>query len=105
MYAFSTFDPSFALYETSYSPTTWMCQSGCDVDWIAKKINNLRVFGQDIDYCLSQQKEGHCTLNFSLAMMVVIICCNAAKTVCMVLAVQCDNDAVLVTVGFVLHSY
>jgi len=82
-----------------------MCQSHCDVDWIRKETQKWLLFGQDIDYCLSQQREAHCTLEFSLGIMVVIIYCNAAKATGMALAIASDDDAILVTVGSVFHSY
>lgn len=102
VYAFSNFDPFNALYEVLDSPSAWMCQSYCDGNGMHPITHKWTPFGQEIDYCLSQKKEDHCTLEFSLVIMIVVICCNAAKAIAMTLAIRGDEDEILVTIGHVL---
>ena len=58
-----------------------------------------------IQFCLSKPEEEHCKLEFSLAIMSVVIICNTMKAICMgIIAWKHDNEP-LVTLGDALASF
>ncbi|KAL8743097.1 MAG: hypothetical protein Q9184_008155, partial [Pyrenodesmia sp. 2 TL-2023] len=57
-----------------------------------------------VDYCLSRQVEENCRLQFSLALVLVIIC-NFVKAVCMILMVYRHDAKPLVTLGDAIASF
>ena len=58
-----------------------------------------------LQYCLSVPKEEHCKLQFSLAIMVVVIVCNLIKTVCMGTIAWKQDPEPLVTLGDAIASF
>ena len=61
--------------------------------------------GMRAQYCLSRLVEEHCKLQFSLAIMVVVIVCNVVKTVCMSVIVWNQDSEPLVTLGDAIASF
>lgn len=59
----------------------------------------------DIQYCLSKSVEEHCKLQFSLAIMIVVIICNLIKTVCMSIIAWKQDPEPLVTLGDAIASF
>ena len=56
-------------------------------------------------YCLSVPTEEHCKLQFSLAIMIVVIVCNLIKTVCMSTIAWKQDAEPLVTLGDAVASF
>ena len=56
-------------------------------------------------YCLSVPVEDHCKLQFSLAIMIVVIVCNLIKTVCMSTIAWKRDPEPLVTLGDAITSF
>ena len=61
--------------------------------------------GTRIQYCLSQPVEEHCKLQFSLAIMIVVIVCNLIKTSCMGMIAWKQDPEPLVTLGDAIASF
>lgn len=47
----------------------------------------------------------HCQLLFSPPICIIVICCNAAKVVCMLLAMRDDRDEIILTIGDAIASF
>lgn len=58
-----------------------------------------------IQYCLSKGVEEHCKLQFSLAIMIVVIICNLIKTICMSIIAWKQDPEPLVTLGDAIASF
>ena len=58
-----------------------------------------------IDYCLSKPVAEHCKLQFSVAIMIVVIICNMIKTVCMNIILWKQDPEPLVTLGDAIASF
>lgn len=56
----------------------------CNIAEAASHPQNLTVNGNSIDYCLAQEVEGKCMLQFNLSIMLVVIICNLIKLICMI---------------------
>ena len=63
-------------------------------------INGIRT-----QYCLSRLEEEHCKLQFSLAIMIVVIMCNLIKTTCMSIIAWKQDPEPLVTLGDAIASF
>ena len=59
----------------------------------------------NIQYCLSKRVGEHCTLQFSLAIMIVVITCNMLKTICMSIIAWKQDPEPLVTLGDAIASF
>ena len=58
-----------------------------------------------LQYCLSVPGEEHCTLQFSLVIMIVVIVCNLIKTACMSTIAWKKDPEPLVTLGDAIASF
>ncbi len=58
-----------------------------------------------IQYCLSKRVEEHCKLQFSLAIMIIVIICNLIKTICMSKIAWKQDPEPLVTLGDAIASF
>ena len=58
-----------------------------------------------LQYCLSVPTDEHCRLQFSLAIMIVVIVCNLIKTVCMSTIAWKQDPEPLVTLGDTIASF
>ena len=58
-----------------------------------------------IDSCLSKSVAEHCKLQFSVAIMIVVIICNLIKTVCMTTILWKQDPEPLVTLGDAIASF
>ena len=88
-------------------PLVWICAflehynaslENCNIATARASAYNWTILDQPIQYCLSELKESFCTLEFSLTIMIIVICCNAVKAMCMVVTVW-NPETVLVTIG------
>ena len=95
---------------------SWICQvdpgdaTGCDNGYQPNATNwTLHITGDGItvqvQYCLSQPVQEHCRLQFSLAIMIIVILCNVIKAVCMGLVVWRKGPEPLVTLGDAISSF
>ena len=58
-----------------------------------------------ISYCLSTKFEDRCELQFSVAIMIIVITCNFTKLVCMIWMAWKSNSRPLVTLGDAIASF
>ena len=58
-----------------------------------------------LQYCLSVPTEEHCRLQFSLAIMIIVIVCNLIKTFCMSAIAWKQDPEPLVTLGDAIASF
>ena len=104
------------------APTSWMCTDSdpsnqmsaqCDTN---KPVTNLTIglpwrmnFSTagvvDIAGCKSEIADGKCKVQFSLEIMIVVICCNLVKACCMITAVVRSHEPTLVTLGDAVDSF
>jgi hypothetical protein len=91
----------------------WFCTSDnpgfdlCIVEESANNAQNWEVAGYQIDYCLSEEMDEKCDLQFSLPIMIIVVTCNLVKTSCMILVVFGLGGVLqpLVTVGDAIASF
>ncbi|KAL8635766.1 MAG: hypothetical protein Q9228_006781, partial [Teloschistes exilis] len=58
-----------------------------------------------VEYCLSKQVEELCRLQFSPALLIIVIICNAIKASCMLLMIYQRDSEPLVTLGDAVASF
>ncbi|KAL8840422.1 MAG: hypothetical protein Q9176_003920 [Flavoplaca citrina] len=58
-----------------------------------------------VDYCLSRQVKEECRLQFSLALLIVVIMSNFVKAACMIVIVYRHDDTPLITLGDAIASF
>ena len=114
------------------SPFAWVCGVGgpsgststCDVNTVLHNTTGWRLavdpssnvnvnnsyYGIPtpsvaVDHCLSVPMEERCRLQFSLAIMLIVISCNVMKAVCMLLTLYYHNSQPLVTLGDAVSSF
>ncbi|PUU77977.1 hypothetical protein B9Z19DRAFT_1143995 [Tuber borchii] len=59
----------------------------------------------EITGCTSERTTEKCKVQFSLGIMIVVICCNLVKACCMVMAVVRSREPTLVTLGDAVDSF
>ena len=59
----------------------------------------------EIRGCKSERVAGKCKVQFSLGIMITVICCNLVKACCMVMAVVRSREPALVTLGDAIDSF
>lgn len=85
--------------------TPWICgDAPCDTKTIAE-AGTWQLNGFDVEYCLSQKVEEHCKLQFSAAILVVVIVCNFCKMTIMGYIAWTRPSEPLVTVGDAIASF
>jgi hypothetical protein len=57
-----------------------------------------------VEYCLSEQVQDICRLQFAVPIMVVVLCCNFVKLVCMGITIWKCRESTFVTLGDALSS-
>ena len=58
-----------------------------------------------VDYCLSERVQERCKLQFSLAILIVVMACNLIKAICMFLVLRTQESPPLVTLGDAIASF
>ncbi|KAL9034312.1 MAG: hypothetical protein Q9180_005478 [Flavoplaca navasiana] len=58
-----------------------------------------------VDYCLSRRVKEECRLQFSLALLIVVIICNFVKAACMIVIVYRHDAVPLITLGDAIASF
>lgn len=109
--AFFQVAPGFHESTRSQTASQWICDvremdsETCDLKKSASQAASW-VFQQwNVQYCLSQQVEEHCKLEFSAAIMIFVICCNFVKFICMVRIARKRDSEPLVTLGDAIASF
>ncbi|PUU72168.1 hypothetical protein B9Z19DRAFT_1172619 [Tuber borchii] len=104
------------------APTSWMCTdsdpSGLKSAWcdtnkpvanltsgLPWRMNFSTAGVVDIAGCKSEITDEKCKVEFSLEIMIVVICCNLVKACCMITAVVRSQEPTLVTLGDAVDSF
>lgn len=92
----------------------WLCSKNytswnsfgfnCDASAVRKEEEWI-INGKKIDYCLSQIMPQHCTVQFSVQILVAVICMNLMKSVSMFLTLYKHRETTLVTIGDAIASF
>lgn len=82
----------------------------CNINKVLKNATQwelLHGFAQlsPVKYCLSQSVEERCRVQFSLVIMIIVICANFVKILCMLLLLWHHKSRPLVTLGDALESF
>ena len=110
-----------------FSPSSWMCayhlagvrrlylqasfkcnpsvltsNVGRGLPWLVELPTGREV---EISGCKSERTTEKCKVQFSLEIMIVVICCNLVKAICMVTAVIRSQEPTLVTLGDAMDSF
>ncbi|PUU76463.1 hypothetical protein B9Z19DRAFT_990526 [Tuber borchii] len=116
------------LDRINYSPgeisyTRWICrdnpvgvsQSGdqCNPNELASRVtkglpwqmNRTRVGLIEISGCKSERTAERCKVQFSLGIMISVICCNLVKACAMIMTVVRSREPTLVTLGDAIDSF
>ena len=121
---------SYLMSETGVCPTILGRSNDCSSNWMCSipmenycNMSDLNKHPQSwsmgvipayesnedipvsIDYCLAQKVEEHCKLQFSLAIMLIVILCNLVKTICIGMIAWKRDWRPLVTLGDALASF
>lgn len=75
---------------------------------IAANVSEWTVYWDTnvkIKYCLSQQVDERCMVQFSIQIMTVIIACNFVKAISMLAVLFSYNEPPLVTIGDAIASF
>ncbi|KAI5246195.1 hypothetical protein E4T43_02765 [Aureobasidium subglaciale] len=124
------FELKAKLVDDTYGPYQWICEdpelfaklTANGWDWshfepgrdgsryvlapMLKKIaDEWSPHYYDAQYCMSEIVVGKCSLNFSLAIAVVIMVCNVVKICCMAYVACGIKDSPLITVGDAVASF
>lgn len=90
----------------------WICRGEyinyygvCNIAEAASHSQNLTVDDIPIDYCLAQEMDERCMLQFSLPIMFVVIICNLIKLICMIYVLLKEKSPPLVTLGDAIVSF
>ncbi|MCJ1312051.1 hypothetical protein MMC25_005725 [Agyrium rufum] len=107
------------------TPYEWMCagtdhwQKDCNPSYIVptadtwsinwRELSGARPFDADpnnpVDYCLSQQVEAKCELQFNVSIMIIVIIANFAKFCCMLYTILTHRIPTIVTIGDAISSF
>ncbi|PUU76465.1 hypothetical protein B9Z19DRAFT_1149417 [Tuber borchii] len=102
--------PSLGYWMCSYFSHSW---SGCDENKLASDLASGHPWlatirrGEEVEItgCKSEIAKEKCKVQFSLGIMVVIICCNLVKACSMILAFARSREPTLVTLGDAVDSF
>ena len=115
----STFIDGYSVERQVVLPSRWMCpkilhdRSKCNpsevpprvasgLPWLIKKTpwQELEITG-----CKSEKVEEKCKVQFSLGIMIAVICCNLVKAAGMAMTVVRSQEPTLVTLGDAIDSF
>lgn len=77
----------------------------CNIKSTIANLDGWTIGGFPISYCLSELHESKCEVQFSLAILIIVMICNAIKALCMFLALRSLEDKPLVTIGDAIMSF
>lgn len=102
----SNCDPSGAMTGgQEWSIDIWQNETIADYGWSIEVSQVPMINRTSIQYCLSKPVKEHCKLQFSLAIMIVVIICNLTKTICMGIIAWKQDSEPLVTLGDAIASF
>ena len=120
----TTFDNTlmnlFQVSGDTYSTALWLCPgdinppSWCDRSWISSMAANelpwvltVKKTGEEVEVrgCKSEIVEEKCKVQFSLVIMIVVICCNLVKACAMIITFVRSREPTLVTLGDAIDSF
>ena len=114
----NTFLASMSIQGGFSSTAGWTClYSGvsfkCNTNKLASRVESgipwlVKIEpGEVVEIigCKSEKIEGKCKVQFSLGIMIAVICCNLVKACCMVMAVVRSREPTLVTLGDAIDSF
>ncbi|PUU76454.1 hypothetical protein B9Z19DRAFT_1194719 [Tuber borchii] len=99
--------------------SSWMCRfskgipSRCKSNEVTSRVESGLPWLVDVGVgeivevkrCKSERVAGRCKVQFSLGIMIAVICCNLVKACCMVMAVVRSREPTLVTLGDAVDSF
>ena len=96
----------------------WMCpgplgSGGCYRSWISSMVANKLPWvltlstGEEVEVrgCKSEIIEERCKVQFSLGIMIAVICCNLVKACAMIMTFVRSREPTLVTLGDAIDSF
>jgi hypothetical protein len=118
----STSDPLLGILDWTYDQpqNSWVCgttlgdnmtlipQSISDFDCsisVALSNDSWYMADQPVEYCLSEVVPDICRLQFAVPIMVVVLCCNFVKLLCMTITVWKCREFSMVTLGDAVSSF
>ncbi|RPA75210.1 hypothetical protein BJ508DRAFT_332329 [Ascobolus immersus RN42] len=94
---------------TRQQPQDWVCDSvgveNCDVKSSMKKVDEWRIKGRAVKYCLSEKMPEDCRLQFNVIVLYIVIGANIVKALTMLIAILIGNSSPLVTLGDAIESF
>ena len=91
---------------------TFPCSGNtCNMNFLVENWTIIVGYGYEdawaapIQYCLSQPVEGHCTLQFSILIITIVLVCNITKLACMMMLLLGQQAKPLVTLGDAVESF
>ena len=103
------------------SPFLWMCVDypdtykgyrSCSIDKLRQHASNWTVLSDHpttehsvVQYCISQQKEEHCSVQLHVNIMAIVIVANCIKIMVMLLTLRTQRHDPLVTLGDAIKSF
>ena len=95
--------------DTLYYTETGTCDTSATLseaaNWTLGIGYDSYTRGFPIQYCLSQPAEKHCTTQFSLLIIIIVIICNITKLACMIMLLLRQQAKPLVTLGDAVESF
>ena len=109
----------FMVQGNDTSPTNWMCSNsrlgphGCDTGKLSSMVANGNPWlltlstGEEVEVsrCRSEITHEKCKVQFSLGIMITVICCNLVKACAMIMTVVRSREPTLVTLGDAIDSF
>ena len=109
----------FVVGGVMWAPAPWLCPgplgdpSGCDRSWINSIVANELPWvlplstreKVEVRGCKSEVIEERCKLQFSLGIMIAVICCNIVKACAMIMTIVRSREPTLVTLGDAIDSF
>ena len=98
------------------SAASWTClwppDSKCNIDELASRVasgipwvTKIKGVPAEVTGCKSEKVAERCKVQFSLGIMIAVICCNLVKACCMVMAVVRSREPTMVTLGDAIDSF
>ena len=96
---------NYEQFHTIFDGDHYIIRRCLNVEPCQMSFANLTDQQNWLQYCLSVPAEEHCKLQFSPAIMVLVIVCNLIKAICMSMAAWKQDTEPLVTLGDAIASF
>ncbi|KAH8668084.1 hypothetical protein BGZ60DRAFT_43297 [Tricladium varicosporioides] len=78
----------------------------CNAETYISSANSWSIYGNPIEYCLSERTADICSVNFSMTIMIVVVAFNAFKVLLMLwVLLRYDAEHILVSAGDAAASF